>query len=72
MMRWIAAHGFAAVLAVAAWAGAAEARSLDDIIKAGVIRDRRQPELPAQQLLQRQERAGKASTSTSATRSPRR
>ncbi len=46
MMRWIAAQGLAAVLAVAALMGVAEARSLDDMIKAGVIRIGINPNFP--------------------------
>ncbi len=46
MLRAIVAHGLAVVLAVAAWAGLAEARSLDDIIKAGVIRIGVNPNFP--------------------------
>jgi polar amino acid transport system substrate-binding protein len=46
MMRWIAAQGLAAVLAVGALVGAAEARSLDDMIKAGVIRIGVNPNFP--------------------------
>ena len=46
MLRAIVAHGLAAVLAVAAWVGVAEARSLDDIIKAGVIRIGVNPNFP--------------------------
>ena len=46
MTRWIAAQGLAAVLAVAALIGVAEARSLDDMIKAGVIRIGVNPNFP--------------------------
>jgi polar amino acid transport system substrate-binding protein len=46
MMRWIAAQGLAAVLTVAALVGVAEARSLDDMIKAGVIRIGVNPNFP--------------------------
>ena len=46
MMRWIAAQGLAAVLAVGALVGVAEARSLDDMIKAGVIRIGVNPNFP--------------------------
>ena len=46
MMRWMAAQGLAAVLAVGALVGVAEARSLDDMIKAGVIRIGVNPNFP--------------------------
>ena len=46
MLKAIVAHGLAVVLAVAAWAGLAEARSLDDMIKAGVIRIGVNPNFP--------------------------
>ena len=46
MLKAIVAHGLAVVLAVAAWAGLAEARTLDEIIKAGVIRIGVNPNFP--------------------------
>ena len=46
MFGCVVARGLAAVLALAAWAGLAEARTLDEIIKAGVIRIGVNPNFP--------------------------
>ena len=46
MLGRMVMHGLAVLLAVAAWAGSAEARSLDEIIKAGVLRIGVNPSFP--------------------------
>ena len=46
MIRRMIGRGLAAALTLAVWAGVAEARSLDDIIKAGVIRIGINPNFP--------------------------
>ena len=71
MLKTMMVHGLAVVLAVAAMVGIAEARSLDDIIKEGTIRIGINPNFPP--MSSRNAPAnGKASTSRSATSSPRR
>jgi polar amino acid transport system substrate-binding protein len=46
MFASLVAHGLAVVLAVVAWVGMADARTLDEIIKAGVIRIGVNPNFP--------------------------